>query len=154
MLEPLEWPEWAVGLLLLAISLFLLIGCLLIMVKILTSLLKGSAKKIVEKTVNSDYPGCFRYFNGIVAILIGAGLTFVIQSSSVMISCLVPLVALGHVSLERVFPLALGANIGTTITGIMAAFSSQSSTLKNSLQLALCHTLFNVTGSSTLDNSI
>jgi sodium-dependent phosphate cotransporter len=53
---------------------------------------------------------------------------------------------MGLFSLERVFPLILGSNIGTTITGILAAFSASSSTIKLSLQIALCHSIFNVAG--------
>ncbi len=56
------------------------------------------------------------------------------------------LVGLGAVSLERVFPLILGSNIGTTITGILAALSVSSKTLQYSLQIALAHTLFNISG--------
>jgi sodium-dependent phosphate cotransporter len=52
---------------------------------------------------------------------------------------------MGLVSLERIFPLTLGSNIGTTITGILAALGS-SSNLRLSLQIALCHTLFNISG--------
>ena len=57
-----------------------------------------------------------------------------------------PLVSLGLFTIERVFPLILGANIGTTVTGILAAFSADSKSIENSLQIALCHTLFNVSG--------
>ena len=48
---------------------------------------------------------------------LGCLLTIVIQSSSVFTSTLTPLVGLGMVTLERVFPLTLGSNIGTTVTG-------------------------------------
>ena len=41
------------------------------------------------------------------------------------------------------FPLTLGANIGTTVTGIMASLVSDS---VDSLQVALAHLMFNVTG--------
>ena len=61
-------------------------------------------------------------------------------------STLTPLVGLGLVSIERVFPLTLGANIGTTVTGILAAFSASPSSIKYSLQIAFCHSLFNITG--------
>ena len=54
------------------------------------------------------------------------------------------MVGLGIVTIERVFPLTLGSNIGTTITGILAALST--SNVRISLQIAVCHTLFNVTG--------
>jgi Na+/phosphate symporter len=45
------------------------------------------------------------------------------------------------------YPFTLGSNIGTTITGIMAALTSTTAEeLRNSLQIALCHTFFNVLG--------
>jgi sodium-dependent phosphate cotransporter len=116
------------------------------MVKVLTSIFKGQVAVVVQRVVNSDFPGYWRYLNSLVSILIGCGLTVIVQSSSVFISCLVPLVGMGLVDLDRVFPLALGANIGTTITGILAALSAPSDTLKPSLQIAFCHTLFNITG--------
>lgn len=43
---------------------------------------------------------------------IGCALTMLIQSSSAFTSSLVPLVGTGLVTLERVFPLALGSNVG------------------------------------------
>ncbi len=75
----------------------------------------------------------------------GCGLTILVQSSSVFTSSLVPLVSIGLISLERVFPLILGSNIGTTITGILAALAA-SSNKERSLQIAFCHTIFNISG--------
>ena len=69
----------------------------------------------------------------------------ILQSSSVFTSSLVPLVGMGIVSLERVFPLTLGSNIGTTFTGIIAALG-QSSNFKESIQIAIVHTFFNISG--------
>ncbi|RNA23097.1 Sodium-dependent phosphate transport 2B [Brachionus plicatilis] len=146
LLEPLEWPEWAVGLLLLVVSLVILCTCLIAMVKILSSIFKGPVAKVIQKVVNSDWPGIWKYFTGPVAILLGCGLTILVQSSSVFTSSLIPLCGMGIVSLERLFPLTLGSNLGTTITGILASLSSSSTTLKDSIQIALCHSLFNITG--------
>jgi solute carrier family 34 (sodium-dependent phosphate cotransporter) len=42
--------------------------------------------------------------------------------------------------------LTLGSNIGTTVTGLLAAFSVSSRSLSVALQIALCHTIFNVAG--------
>jgi solute carrier family 34 (sodium-dependent phosphate cotransporter) len=53
---------------------------------------------------------------------------------------------MGLIKIERMFPLTLGSNLGTTITGLLAALSATSDTLKASLQIAFCHTLFNLTG--------
>jgi sodium-dependent phosphate cotransporter len=47
------------------------------------------------------------------------------------------------VSLDEMFPLTLGANIGTTITGILAAVVSDTTT---SMQVALSHFFFNIFG--------
>ena len=46
-------------------------------------------------------------------------------------------------TLERAFPLTLGANIGTTATGIIAALAS-SSKLDKALQIAFCHLFFSI----------
>lgn len=71
-----------------------------------------------------------------------------VQSSSVFTSSLIPLVGLGLVDLERIFPLTLGSNIGTTLTGILAAFASSGGNSSKaklsqlfSLQIALCNNL-------------
>ncbi len=45
------------------------------------------------------------------------------------------------------YPFTLGSNIGTTITGILAALTATTpQELRNSLQIALCHTFFNIFG--------
>lgn len=99
-------------------------------------------------------------------MLAGAGMTFVVQSSSVFTSAITPLVGklsvfysssphfsffiilkllnaisfllgIGVISIERSYPLTLGANIGTTTTAILAALASPGSTLKYSLQVSI-----------------
>ncbi|XP_019497934.1 PREDICTED: sodium-dependent phosphate transport protein 2B, partial [Hipposideros armiger] len=94
----------------------------------------------------SDFPFPFAWLSGYLAIFVGAGMTFVVQSSSVFTSTLTPLIGLGVISIERAYPLTLGSNIGTTTTAIMAALASPGNTLKSSLQIALCHFFFNISG--------
>jgi sodium-dependent phosphate cotransporter len=55
-------------------------------------------------------------------------LTILVRSSSIFTSILTPLVGLGIITVERVYPFVLGSNIGTTITGIMAALTTNSAT--------------------------
>jgi len=81
--------------------------------------------------------------NGYIAILIGCGLTILVQSSSITTSALTPLVGMGAIRLEQMYPLTLGANIGTTMTAIMAALVTEGT---QSLQVALAHLFFNLTG--------
>jgi len=81
--------------------------------------------------------------NGYLAIIVGAGLTIAVQSSSIITSTLVPLVGLGTLTLEGMLPLTLGSNIGTTCTALLAALASGK---VNALQIALCHLMFNIMG--------
>jgi len=57
-------------------------------------------------------------------MVIGAGITIFVQSSSITTSVLTPLAGLDIIQLEVMFPITLGANIGTTVTGILAALVS------------------------------
>ncbi|OQV18833.1 Arf-GAP with GTPase, ANK repeat and PH domain-containing protein 3 [Hypsibius exemplaris] len=139
--------DWMAGVILLACSLVMLCCCLVFMVKILNAMLRGSIAQSIRKFINSDFPGCFRHLTGYAAILVGAGLTIVVQSSSVFTSALTPLVGIGVVSLERMYPLTLGSNLGTTGTGILAAFASGGGKqLEAALQIAFCHLFFNISG--------
>ena len=83
------------------------------------------------------------WWGGYLNILIGTLLTISVQSSSVTTSAITPLVGLGIVSLEQMYPITLGANIGTTCTGLLAAMVTGK---VNALQIALCHLSFNVFG--------
>lgn len=138
--------EILAGAILLICSLFFMIICLLIMVKLLNSLLQGSMAKIIHKFINSDFPGYAKHLTGYVAILIGAGMTMLVQSSSVFTSALTPLVGINILTIERMYPLTLGANIGTTITGILTALTADADRFQDSIQLAFCHSFFNVIG--------
>ncbi|XP_076992650.1 sodium-dependent phosphate transport protein 2B isoform X2 [Tamandua tetradactyla] len=139
-------PDLVVGIILLAFSLLVLCGCLYMIVKLLNSVLRGQVAMVIKKTLNTDLPFPFGWATGYLAILVGAGMTFIVQSSSVFTSALTPLIGLGVISIERAYPLTLGSNIGTTTTAILAALASPGSTLKSSLQIALCHFFFNISG--------
>ncbi|XP_026529158.1 sodium-dependent phosphate transport protein 2A [Notechis scutatus] len=139
-------PDLAVGLMLLAGSLTVLCTCLMMLVKLLNSVLKGQVARAIQKVINTDLPSPFGWATGYFAMLVGAGMTFVMQSSSVFTSAITPLVGLGMISLERAYPLTLGSNIGTTTTAILAALASPGDKLASALQIALCHFFFNISG--------
>ncbi|XP_046852551.1 sodium-dependent phosphate transport protein 2B-like isoform X3 [Xenia sp. Carnegie-2017] len=134
-----------VGIILLCISLFILCTCLLGIVKILHSLLSGHLAQVVKRTINADFPGFFKHLTGYFAILVGAGMTILLQSSSVFTSTLTPLVGVGIVTIDRIYPLTLGANVGTTGTAILAALASTEN-FDSAIQIALCHLFFNLSG--------
>ncbi|XP_003226172.2 sodium-dependent phosphate transport protein 2B [Anolis carolinensis] len=141
-----DLPDLAIGLILLAFSLLVLCTCLILIVKLLNSVLKGQVASVIKKTLNTDFPFPFSWLTGYMAMLVGAGMTFIVQSSSVFTSAITPLVGIGVISIERAYPLTLGSNIGTTTTAILAALASPGSRLKYSLQIALCHFFFNISG--------
>jgi len=132
------------GLILMAASLTLLCVCLVLIVKILNSALKGPVSIAAKKIINKDLPGRCSYFTGYLAIIAGAGLTIIVQSSSVFTSTLTPLVGMNIISLERMYPLTLGSNIGTTTTGLLAAMAASGEKLQPALQIALVHLFFNI----------
>ncbi len=81
--------------------------------------------------------------SGFVAILLGAIITVSVQSSSITTSVLVPLAASGVLTLENIYPVTLGANVGTTVTALMAALATGNPA---AVTVAVVHTLFNLSG--------
>ena len=140
------WSDTTVGIVLLVLALVVLCGCLICIVKTLNSLLKGKIAVIIKKFLNAEFPGKLAYFTGYVALLIGTGMTILVQSSSVFTSALTPLVGIGVITIDRMYPLTLGANIGTTTTAIMAALAQEGEDVAISLQVSLCHLFFNISG--------
>jgi len=145
--EGVNIGETYIGILLLAISLCMLCGCLIGMVKTLNSLLGARVKGIIENVINSDIPiRGLGWLTGYLAMVVGAIMTILVQSSSVFTSTLTPLAGAGLVSLERAYPLTLGSNLGTTTTSILASFAAGGDNLQAALQIALVHLFFNLTG--------
>uniref|UniRef100_A0A4W3JY87 Sodium-dependent phosphate transport protein 2A n=1 Tax=Callorhinchus milii TaxID=7868 RepID=A0A4W3JY87_CALMI len=139
-------PDLAVGLILLAVSLVVLCTCLVLIVKLLNSMLRGHVAKVIKWLINTDFPYPFSWISGYIAMVVGAGMTFIVQSSSVFTSIITPLIGIGVIDIERAYPLTLGSNIGTTTTAILSALASHGDKLENSLQIALCHFFFNIAG--------
>lgn len=104
------------------------------LVDVLRDLFTSQAEQVLRRTV-------FR--NPLAAIGVGALLTVMVQSSSITTSSMVPLVGAGIVTLEQVFPYTVGANIGTTVTALLAALVTGSHA---AVTVALAHFLFNVNG--------
>ena len=115
-------------------ALILCFICITGMMYIAQYLLKGLTTRVVYKVVN---------VNGYLGIVIGTGLTMILQSSSLTTGCLTPWVGIGVIRLEQMYPLTLGANIGTTLSSILTAMVAPG---LDPLQVALAHLFFNITG--------
>jgi sodium-dependent phosphate cotransporter len=111
---------------------------LFISLKFINSVMRGLVATKAERYLsNHIFGNPFRSFG------IGMSLTAIVQSSSITTSIMVPLVGSGILSVEQIFPYILGANLGTTITTILAALGTG---IPVSLMVALAHLCFNIFG--------
>ena len=76
----------------------------------------------------------------------GTLLTAALQSSSVTTSFIVPLAATQKITLKQTFPFIMGANIGTTVTALIAALAIS----ETAVSLAISHLIFNLIGTLLL----
>lgn len=117
-----------------------LIGVLLIVIaitymgKIMKSLMVGKAKDVLHSSVGKG---------PLTGIASGTVVTVLVQSSSTTTSLMVPLVGTGVLKARDIYPFTLGANIGTTITAIIAALGVTGDNATFALQIALVHFLYN-----------
>ena len=77
------------------------------------------------------------------ALFFGVFITIMVQSSSITTSLVVPLAGAGILQLRQIFPYTLGANIGTTITALLASLVSGTHA---PLAVAFGHLAFNIFG--------
>ncbi len=80
------------------------------------------------------YAGIFVY------VLVGAIATVVIQSSSATMAIIITALATGQIEYANALALAIGANLGTTVTAVLGAFKSN----ENGKRLAVAHFIFNM----------
>lgn len=124
------------GIFILVVSLLLLFASLRYMVKFMKALIMHRAEEIFERTI-------FR--TPALGFLFGLLFTATVQSSSVTTSLIVPLAGAGMITLAQVFPYTMGANVGTTVTAMLAAFATGST---SAISVAFSHLMFNVSGIS------
>lgn len=76
------------------------------------------------------------------AMIFGMLLTISVQSSSITTSTIVPLAGAGVLSLRQIYPFTLGANIGTTVTALLASLTLN----VTAMVAAFAHLFFNIFG--------
>uniref|UniRef100_A0A7E4W6R3 Sodium-dependent phosphate transport protein 2B n=1 Tax=Panagrellus redivivus TaxID=6233 RepID=A0A7E4W6R3_PANRE len=140
------WSDIGIGVCLLLVCVGSLVVCLLGIVKLMQDLLAGRIAVLLRKIMDKRLPYPFGWLTDYLVMLFGCAVVMVIQSSSVFRSALTPLVGVGVVTLDRLYPLIVGSNVGTTFTGVLAALSSDSTKLTETLQMALSQTFYNFFG--------
>lgn len=128
------------GPIVLVLGLVFLFISLRYLVTLLRSLVLGRSENLLHNYI---------FGKPLVSLAFGVALTFMVQSSSITTSLTVPLVAAGLLTVPQIYPFVLGANIGTTMTSIVAALVlSATGTAAGiaALNVAFAHLFFNVYG--------
>ena len=110
---------------------------LFLLVRVMRQLVHTRVESIVNEVLGSS---------AVLAILVGIVMTVMVQSSSITTSVLVPLGAAGLLRLEQAFPITIGANVGTTVTALLAALGVAGPNALAGLEIALVHLIFNISG--------
>ena len=115
-------------------------GCLIfvalwLLVKVLRVVMRTRVEAVVSKAFDQ---------NVLFAMLVGVVATAMVQSSSITTSLLVPLAGAGVLTLRQAFPVTIGANVGTTVTALLAALAATGMNARAGITIALVHFLFNI----------
>ena len=113
-------------------------------------------QSLVLKKLESFFDA-YLFRNAAIAFVVGMCLTVLVQSSSITTSLIVPLAGAGVLRLQQIFPFTIGANIGTTVTGLLAALAAASAVdvvpgepippeVVAGATVAFSHLLFNCSG--------
>ncbi|HHS51186.1 MAG TPA: hypothetical protein ENN07_08745 [candidate division Zixibacteria bacterium] len=122
------------GIIALILSLALLFVALTRLVKLMRGIIIGKIERLLHN---------YLFAKPLRSLVIGIVFTAMVQSSSAATALVVPLIAAGILTLEQVFPYTIGANIGTTITALLAALVTQNPA---AIATAFVHLLFNLSG--------
>ena len=105
------------------------------------NLISGAMEPLKDLQVFKDYMVELSK-NPILGVLVGTGLTLLIQASSATIGILQNLYASHLIDLQGALPVLFGDNIGTTITAIIASLGANIAAKR----VAAAHVAFNVIG--------
>jgi solute carrier family 34 (sodium-dependent phosphate cotransporter) len=136
---PVGWAEGVFDPGPLMAGLFLVLGLALIFTAL--TFITRNMRRLVAGGVEQAMNRLIGRGGGAIGILVGIAVTVAVQSSTITTSILVPLVAAGVLTLRNAYPITVGANIGTTITALIASLAVLR---PEGLTIALVHTFFNV----------
>ena len=115
------------------LSVLLTFAMLFFIVKLLRSLVLDNIQQYFDKYI---------FKSAARAMGFGIILTIMVQSSSITTSTIVPLAGAGVVKLHQLYPFTIGANVGTTVTALLASL-----TLNVTAMVAgFAHLFFNIFG--------
>lgn len=118
-----------------AIGIVLILGCVTWLGRVLRAVLVGRARELLHHALGRG---------PLAGIASGAVVTVMVQSSSTTTSLMIPLAGSGVFSTRQLYPFTLGANVGTTITALLAATAITTEGALLAMTVALVHVLFNL----------
>ncbi|RKY83920.1 hypothetical protein DRQ09_09350, partial [candidate division KSB1 bacterium] len=121
-------------LILLIIAILLLFFSLTFMIRVIRSLILKKMEIFLNK---------YLFKSDLTSFILGIIFTAIVQSSSITTSLVVPLAGAGILTVRKIFPYTLGANIGTTVTALLASFATFNPV---AVTVAFSHLLFNIFG--------
>lgn len=135
--------EWAVsplgnmagGVTLVVVGVLLILSVITFISRMLRQLLVGTAERIFANALGRGA------WSGVLS---GTIVTMLVQSSTTTTSLVVPFAATGKFSLQQIFSFVVGANIGTTLTALIAAFGFTGAEGRAALGAALVHLFYNL----------
>lgn len=130
----------AAALVLILLSLAIILGALAMIVRVMKVLVLARMESVLRRFLGRGWSG------GFMAMAMGVIFTVLVQSSSITSSVLVPLAGAGLVRLWQVFPITVGANVGTTVTALLASMAATGPATAVAREIALVHLLFNLAG--------
>lgn len=116
------------------LSLVLLFASLAVLTRTMRSTVVQRAESAIDR---------YLFGRDRATFLAGVGLTVLVQSSSVSTSLVVPLAGAGLLTLRQIFPYTLGANVGTTMTAMVAALGTGNPV---AVTVSFAHLVFNLFG--------
>ncbi len=129
-LELLSFDNEIVYIIISVVLTFLMLYCI---VKLLRSLVLEKVETFFDNYI---------FKTAIRAIIFGMLLTISVQSSSITTSTVIPLAGAGVLTLRQIYPFTLGANIGTTVTALLASLTLN----VTAMVAAFAHLFFNIFG--------
>ncbi len=133
--ELLGLPDVWTGIILIIIGVALILMVINTIGNLLKVLMVGKAKDVLHSAIGKG---------PITGIFSGMIMTIMVQSSSTTTSLAVPLAGSGTFTLRQIYPFTVGANIGTTVTALIAAFGFSGVEGTLAMQASFVHLLFNV----------
>jgi sodium-dependent phosphate cotransporter len=114
-------------------------GFIVVALLLIVRTMRGLVQTRVEVYINR-----FLGSSVVLAVAVGIAVTILVQSSSITTALLVPLAGAGLLTTRQAFPVTVGANIGTTVTALLAALAVSGPNASAGLQIAVVHLLFNM----------